>query len=240
MSVKAIAWAWEQDVPTSSDKLVLLALADHADDLGVCWPGKKGIAEKTGISDRTVNRSVDRLEESGLLVMEERFDPRGRQTSNRYRLLMGGCHAVTLPPDTVTPSGGDMVTPSYSEPSEEPSEEGVLALPGIDAPQSSNGKVPPLPDSYTDDFEELWRLHRRGPKSKAFEWYWKARHRHHVSHEHLVTTLRLYVKHEVEDDFKGAHLFRWLRDQRWEEQEHRLGEVKEMKVSGSTGARWTS
>ncbi len=45
MSIKAMNWAWEQRLPPNS-KLILMALADSADEIGKCWPRVRLIAEK--------------------------------------------------------------------------------------------------------------------------------------------------------------------------------------------------
>ena len=52
MSLKAITWAWEQREIASSQKIVLLALADHARECGCCFPSTKFIAEKCGMKQR--------------------------------------------------------------------------------------------------------------------------------------------------------------------------------------------
>ena len=69
--------------------------------------------------------------------------------------------------------------------------------------------------AYTDDFEQVWSCHRRGPKAKAFEEYKEAL-RNDVSHEVIVEGLKGYVS-SLDEGFKGSHLFRWLADARWEE-----------------------
>jgi len=38
MSVEAMAWAFRQKLEDSQIKLILLALCDHCDDDGMCWP----------------------------------------------------------------------------------------------------------------------------------------------------------------------------------------------------------
>jgi len=53
MSIVATNWAWGQQL-TPTVKFVLLALADSADDHGVCWPSVQTVARKCGVSSRTV------------------------------------------------------------------------------------------------------------------------------------------------------------------------------------------
>ncbi len=65
MSLKAYAWAWEQHDIKGTDKLVLLALADSADNTGKCWPKQGTIALKAGVHRVTVSKTIARLEEGG-------------------------------------------------------------------------------------------------------------------------------------------------------------------------------
>lgn len=90
-------WAWEQKLPPSP-KLVLMALADAADDAGECWPRLKTVAAKCCTSERTVQRVLKEFEAAGLLAVTRRFTADGRQTSNGYRLSLAPY------PDKLSPS----------------------------------------------------------------------------------------------------------------------------------------
>lgn len=93
MSIAAMNWAWEritfEDLKPSAG-LVLLALADHADGDGICWPGLKGISEKCNLERRNVRRIVRSLKEIQLLRVQESTREDGSKGNNRYELLMGG------------------------------------------------------------------------------------------------------------------------------------------------------
>ncbi len=95
-----MTWAWSVTLPPTS-KLVLMALADIADDRGVCWPSHPTLAAKCSLTDRTVRRILVLLQAHKLVVVEPRFKATGSQTSNRYRL------AVYTPPRTNCPRGPD-------------------------------------------------------------------------------------------------------------------------------------
>jgi predicted ArsR family transcriptional regulator len=86
MSNGAQTWAWKQQC-SSSAKMVLLALADHSDDDGICWPGRKGIAKKVGITPRNVTRHLATLIRLGIIRSIERTRPDGSRTSNQYYLV---------------------------------------------------------------------------------------------------------------------------------------------------------
>lgn len=85
MSIKAINWALETELPPAQ-KLVLVVIADYADDLGYAFPGVATIARRASISERTLTRVLAELEEGGFLVRERRHLPNGNRTSNGYRL----------------------------------------------------------------------------------------------------------------------------------------------------------
>jgi hypothetical protein len=61
---------WELDLP-DSDKIVLLALADCANDEGHCWPSVASLVRKCSKSERTIQASIKRLVDEGLLVRRE-------------------------------------------------------------------------------------------------------------------------------------------------------------------------
>lgn len=84
-----MVWAWQQDV-SATETLVLLALADHADDTGFCWPGQSGLASKTKMSRPAVNGILKRLVEKGKVEVIHRQDEYNRHRTNQYQLRMGG------------------------------------------------------------------------------------------------------------------------------------------------------
>lgn len=85
MSFEALDWAWRQPLK-QGPKLVLLALADYANDDGVCWPGVDALVEKTSMSRSAVIEAIKALTEAGLVAVEKRADANGYRASNRYHL----------------------------------------------------------------------------------------------------------------------------------------------------------
>lgn len=79
MSNKALTWAWSQSLKPAP-KLVLLALADHADDRGYCWPSLARLAEMTGIDRSTVTRSLAVLEQHRLIARDRSTGGPGKST----------------------------------------------------------------------------------------------------------------------------------------------------------------
>jgi len=84
----AMTWAWGLTDLDQSQTLVLLALADAANDEGVCWPSQAEIGRKARLKDRAVRNQIRSLEAAGLLSVSRRATPQGRKT-NVYRLNIG-------------------------------------------------------------------------------------------------------------------------------------------------------
>lgn len=72
MSVAATNYVWERSPAEGADRLVLLALADFADESGNCFGSWGKLGQKTRLGRATIARSVKRLQKSGELVMVEK------------------------------------------------------------------------------------------------------------------------------------------------------------------------
>jgi DNA-binding transcriptional ArsR family regulator len=98
-----MSWAFKQHVEPGP-KLVLLALADHANgQTGLCIPGQKSLAEQCSMSVRTVQRHIQVLEDGGLLRREARMRGQGRgRTSDRYYLGDQGDKSAPMRRDVTT------------------------------------------------------------------------------------------------------------------------------------------
>ncbi|MCA8504786.1 helix-turn-helix domain-containing protein [Burkholderia multivorans] len=100
-------WAWEQRLPPNS-KLILMALADAADEVGQCWPRVRLIAEKCCTSERTVQRVLKELEATGFLQIERNYRKDGSQSSNIYSLNLTSAPDRLSPPSDKLALEGDM------------------------------------------------------------------------------------------------------------------------------------
>ena len=94
MSVRVMAWVWEQELPTTK-KMLLLAIADHAgDDGGNAWPSHETLSRKVGVNVRQIRRLLNELKSDGWLeiavnlggVLSTPIDRR----PNLYRVIMTG------------------------------------------------------------------------------------------------------------------------------------------------------
>jgi len=129
MSVHVSSWAWSQTISDPTTKLVLLKLADQANDEWECWPSRRTIATDCGIASSSVSRHTAALTSLGLLTIVERQRDNNSQTSNLYRLTP--THE-RVPPLLAgeNPPFSPVTSP---EPSSEPSSEPLLAPTSVDA-----------------------------------------------------------------------------------------------------------
>ncbi len=113
MSMLLMVKAMKTKVGNPLRKLVLIKLADNANDNGECWPSYQHIADQCEISTRSVMRHVDALCEAGLLCKEHRPGPKGN-SSNMYTLSFDGVTESHKGSDRESQGGSDRESPRTS------------------------------------------------------------------------------------------------------------------------------
>ena len=99
MSVKVSSWVWGLETLTdNAPLLVLLALADAANDEGYCWHNQKTLCKKSRQSESTARRALRKLEAMGLVTTFRRMTSKGL-ASNLYLLNVGAEPDHTLQSD---------------------------------------------------------------------------------------------------------------------------------------------
>lgn len=106
MSIDAMAWAKAQLTGSPGAKLVLLVLADYADDTGLSWPSKALLAKITEQDPRTIQRHLRHLERLQLVTVDVRSRKDGGRSSNSYRLPLD----KMSPPQRQNLQGGETKT----------------------------------------------------------------------------------------------------------------------------------
>ncbi len=125
MSIRVSSLVWESSRQKSGNLLVLLAIADHADEQGVAWPGLALLARKTRLSERHVRRCLNALATADELDILPDASPAGGPL---YRIRIADLPAKTR---TAAPEKGTQVSapgdagviPSIRESSKEPSKQ---------------------------------------------------------------------------------------------------------------------
>lgn len=86
MSIEAMNRVWKQSKQSGSDLLLMLAIADCANDRSYCWPGEGHLAGRTRMSLRNTKRQLIKLEEAGELY---RVKDKGRGRKTFYIVATG-------------------------------------------------------------------------------------------------------------------------------------------------------
>lgn len=162
MSMELMVKAMKVKVGNPLRKLVLMKLADNANDQGECWPSYQHIADQCEIDRSTVRKHIKGLEEQGFLRIENRDGPKGN-SSNLYFLNLSpvgrdstpvGPKSTGVGPKSTPPVGPESTRTSHSsEPVKEPVKE-------------------PLRPSASDEdaFELFWSsIKKLGSRKKALE-----------------------------------------------------------------------
>ena len=81
MSIKYQNIVWELAPYQGNTLLTLLALADWSDDKGISWPAVETLARKSRQSERNCRKTLRKLEDDGVITVQERDG-----TSSRYMI----------------------------------------------------------------------------------------------------------------------------------------------------------
>jgi hypothetical protein len=222
MSVKALTWAFDQPI-SATEKVVLLALADYANESGVCWPSIALLVKRAHVGERTVQRSLQFLEDKGFITRERRLRENGSDTSNLYRLMFDrSCQEVSISIKNNHKSSGGVNLAPYGEGVMQTGGEGVAQTGGEGVMQTvprttiKNHHIEPSISSDSD-FEEFWAAYPKrpnNPRKKAMEAYRKARKI--VSQKQLLEAVNLYAAYmEGENPKFIAMAATWLNGERW-------------------------
>jgi hypothetical protein len=99
MSVRLMSAVWKNGPQERSQRLLLLAIADNANDEAIAWPSTQTLAAKACMTVRTVSRTLDALTKAGWLqVLPRSFEHRG----NTYKLNLA---KLKLPEDKMSSEG---------------------------------------------------------------------------------------------------------------------------------------
>lgn len=86
MSVQSISAAFAYSAPSPTAKLVLLALANYADENDQCFPSVRRISSETGLSERAVRNAIKALTDCRAVTKEARRRRDGTQTTDLFTL----------------------------------------------------------------------------------------------------------------------------------------------------------
>ena len=115
MSMELMVKAMKTKVGSPLRKLVLLKLADNANDQGECWPSYQYIADQCEISKRSAMNHIEALLEAGFLTKTVRKGVKGN-SSNVYLLNLDAKPVNNGGENPAPPSAGDSLGSANAAP----------------------------------------------------------------------------------------------------------------------------
>ena len=218
---------WETSLP-SAEKMVLLVIADHANDDGSdSWPGVKTIARKCSISERSAQRHIRSLEARGIIwIAAQRGGNRNTRHDrrpNRYDINLGALNGVTICRDEV-----DGVTDetergdNYDITGCQTEQNGVTPVspyPSLSIHEPSENHPAELVADWESTFEQWWKMQpRKVAKDKARKLWQKMTD---TERDLAIEVMPYHVEHwrasKTEAKFI-PHPPTWLNQRRWEDE----------------------
>jgi hypothetical protein len=148
MSIKVMSWVWEYSMVGAEDILVLLAIADAANDDGRnAFPGIEKLARKCRCSERTVQRAIDRLVKAGELDKEDH----GGGTANVPTRHRPNNYAVLRYIEAHNPAIRQVVTPQTSRGDKTPDSEVTTSIPPLEPPYKEEPSIEPSTSASASD-----------------------------------------------------------------------------------------
>ncbi|QZY44371.1 helix-turn-helix domain-containing protein [Mycolicibacterium austroafricanum] len=86
MSWKALNWAISIEVSTPIERLILVLLANRADESLSCYPSLGTLVSESRAARSTVLKALSKLEEAGLVVRVAQYHKSGARRPSHYNL----------------------------------------------------------------------------------------------------------------------------------------------------------
>jgi DNA-binding IscR family transcriptional regulator len=200
MSIKWMTWVWASS-PYAGQRLLLhLALADFANDEGVCFPSHHTLARKARCSTSWVSQTMKQMVDDNMIEVLERAG-NGRGKVGRYRLTKGVSEShlhdaigVTATTDRSHSTGDDTLLMNRHEPSHA--------------------------------FDALWDAYpkkvAKGAARRAFDRMMRRSDAPTI--DLLLRAVERYAS-TVRDMQYCAHLATWINAERWLDEQHQSSNV---------------
>ena len=205
MSIRIMSDVWLADLGTT-EKIVLLVIADHAsDDGGNAWPSQATIARKASLSIRTVQRVINDLEEAGWLWKDRHAGGSENCRDDRRP------HLYTI---SLAKLRGDKATGRQNVRGDIDDVDGatLTTVTGRHTRPKNHTNKPPLDTS--SDFDNFWKLYpRKTAKGAAKSAYLKALTK--AEAETIYLGAERFANDPNRDPAFTPHASTWLNQERW-------------------------
>jgi len=200
MSFQAMAWAVEQAAETPLQKLLLLILANYADEAGESWPSQSTIARQCHCTRQGVQKALGNLETLGLLMSIGRVS-HGAKDTNLYRLQIKEGSQLSWQGGENSVGKGSQL--SWHKP--------------IIEPITSKKEAKTPPKKVASDFEEWWALYPHKIGKIAAKKKYEIALRHVAGASELWLGVHRYIRDKPADR-PWWNPATWLHQGRWKDQ----------------------
>lgn len=107
MSIQAVSAAIKLQGYTATEKLLLICIANYADDSGRAWPSNKRLSNDSALSERTIRTALKTLCDKGAITRTEREREDGSRGTDIIALQF--VDTQIAPPGAKSARGGAMV-----------------------------------------------------------------------------------------------------------------------------------
>lgn len=169
MSVKATVWAWDQHLK-STHKLVLLSLADRADEDFICFPSAKRLEENTCLNIKTVYIAITAMIKQGIITdTGERKGVRQQVKVLKLNVHLKISKNGSLKDQRYPKTDLEDTQKRIYEDTQKRVAEPLISLNLSEEPLSPAGNV----SEYSEEFEKIWKFYNKGNKKKSFKVFQK-------------------------------------------------------------------
>jgi len=196
VSLEAYRDVWEHSKAKGTARLILLALADHADEKGVAWPSLSRLAKYANVHVSNVSKNISQLIEIGELSRIGTVPSERGKRGTKYKIITPRQRGIKKS----KPSG--VAQTNLAEARYEPSIEPSLSLSYREQHQNDE-----------KCFDEFWQKYPlKVGKGAARKSYLKAIKK--TSHEKIMDGLSRY---DPDPNFI-CHPSTWLNQERWDDE----------------------
>jgi len=218
MSLEASKAVWEHSQAKGTARLILLSLADHADEDGVAWPSLSRLAKMANVHVSNISKNLNILIEMGELSRVGTVPSKQGKKGTKYKILIPRTRGVKK----AKPSGGAHL--NLAEARYEPPLEPSLSL----LYREQHQKVA---DLKANNFDQFWEQYpKRVGKGAARKAYLKAVQ--NVPHKKIMAGLARYNP----DPNFICHPSTWLNQERWDDEQDSSYSVKSKNNSAGGGS----
>jgi|TARA_Y100000033_G_scaffold1869_1_gene1658 hypothetical protein len=186
MSIECLNRALKIQGLNPTQKLILVILANYADENNTCYPSYKHLSKMIGLNTvKSVQQAVKHFVELGYIEIEHRTLDNGGFTSNRYHLKLP---SVNKNPSTLQDTPHVSTTTTNTK---------------------DNTKI-----KYSENFEWFWKVYpRKVSKKSAYKSFIKIDEK---EHSRILYSVELFQKDNLQTEERFIpHATTWLNQERW-------------------------